>query len=79
LADEPKRIVCDAHGGMLRAIEERWPEAELHQCEMAPAWILSAGLREVEVFWIANVISAHAQDPSAPASVWLVDEFVEGT
>jgi hypothetical protein len=33
LADEPKRIVCDAHGGMLRAIEERWAEAELHQCE----------------------------------------------
>jgi hypothetical protein len=29
----PKRIVCDAHGGMLRAIEERWPRAELHQCE----------------------------------------------
>ena len=33
LSGEPKRIVCDAHGGMLRAIEERWPGAELHQCE----------------------------------------------
>jgi hypothetical protein len=33
LPGEPKRIVCDAHGGMLRAIEERWPAAELHQCE----------------------------------------------
>jgi hypothetical protein len=33
LAGEPKRIVCDAHGGMLRAIEQRWPKAELHQCE----------------------------------------------
>ena len=33
LPGEPKRIVCDAHGGMLRAIEERWPRAELHQCE----------------------------------------------
>jgi hypothetical protein len=33
LPGEPKRIVCDAHGGMLRAIEERWPQAELHQCE----------------------------------------------
>jgi hypothetical protein len=33
LSGEPKRIVCDAHGGMLRAIEERWPQAELHQCE----------------------------------------------
>lgn len=33
LPGEPKRIVCDAHSGMLRAIEERWPGAELHQCE----------------------------------------------
>lgn len=33
LPGEPKRIVCDAHGGVLRAIEERWPGAELHQCE----------------------------------------------
>jgi hypothetical protein len=33
LPGEPKRIVCDAHGGMLRAIEERWPAVELHQCE----------------------------------------------
>jgi hypothetical protein len=33
LPGEPKRIVCDANGGMLQAISERWPEAELHQCE----------------------------------------------
>lgn len=33
LPGEPKRIVCDAHGGMLRAIEARWPSTELHQCE----------------------------------------------
>jgi hypothetical protein len=33
LPGEPKRIVCDAHGGMLRAIEARWPDTELHQCE----------------------------------------------
>lgn len=33
LPGEPRRIVCDAHGGMLQAVEERWPEAELHQCE----------------------------------------------
>jgi hypothetical protein len=33
LPGEPKRVVCDAHVGMLRAISERWPEAELHQCE----------------------------------------------
>jgi hypothetical protein len=31
----PERIVCDCdgHGGMLAAIETRWPKAELHQCE----------------------------------------------
>lgn len=33
LPGEPQRVVCDAHVGMLRAISERWPEAELHQCE----------------------------------------------
>jgi diadenosine tetraphosphate (Ap4A) HIT family hydrolase len=27
------RIVCDAHKGMLQAVEERWPQAELHQCD----------------------------------------------
>src|SRR5665811_878664 len=29
----PERIVCDGHGGMLAAIEARWPQAELHRCE----------------------------------------------
>ena len=33
LPGEPTRIVCDAHTGMLRAIEERWPRVELQQCE----------------------------------------------
>jgi hypothetical protein len=33
LPGEPKRVVCDAHVGTLQAISERWPEAELHQCE----------------------------------------------
>lgn len=33
LAGCPKRLVCDAHTGMRQAIGERWPQAELHQCE----------------------------------------------
>jgi hypothetical protein len=33
LPGEPRRIVCDAHGGMQQAIAEQWPEAELQQCE----------------------------------------------
>jgi len=33
LPGEPKRVVCDAHGGMLQAIEARWPRTELQQCE----------------------------------------------
>jgi hypothetical protein len=33
LPGDPRRIVCDAHGGILQAVQERWPEAELHQCE----------------------------------------------
>ena len=33
LPGEPRRVVCDAHRGMIQAIERRWPAAELHQCE----------------------------------------------
>jgi Transposase, Mutator family len=33
LPGEPQRVVCDAHKGMIQAIEQRWPAAELHQCE----------------------------------------------
>ncbi|MBA3261208.1 MAG: transposase [Thermoleophilaceae bacterium] len=33
LEGEPGRVVCDAHGGMLQAVRQRWPKAELHQCE----------------------------------------------
>jgi hypothetical protein len=33
LPGEPARVVCDAHRGMTQAIEQRWPEIELHQCE----------------------------------------------
>ena len=40
---EPRRVVCDAHGGMIQAIEGRWPEAELHQCE----WHLQRALRRL--------------------------------
>lgn len=43
LEGEPKRVVCDAHRGMLQAIGERWPRAELHQCE----WHLQHALRRL--------------------------------
>ncbi len=43
LEGEPKRVVCDAHGGMLRAIGESWPDAELHQCE----WHLQHALKRL--------------------------------
>jgi hypothetical protein len=33
LPGEPARVVCDAHKGMIQAIEQRWPKVELHQCE----------------------------------------------
>jgi len=33
LPGEPPRVVCDAHRGMIQAIEQGWPGAELHQCE----------------------------------------------
>lgn len=40
---EPRRVVCDAHRGMIQAIEGRWPEVELHQCE----WHLQHALRRL--------------------------------
>jgi len=43
LEGEPSRVVCDAHGAMLRAIGERWPDAELHQCE----WHLQHALKRL--------------------------------
>lgn len=43
LPGEPKRVVCDAHAGMLEAISRRWPEAELQQCE----WHLQRALERL--------------------------------
>jgi Transposase, Mutator family len=43
LDGEPPRVVCDAHRGMTQAIEERWPNAELHQCE----WHLQHALKRL--------------------------------
>ena len=33
LPGAPGRIVCDAHSGMLKVIEERWPQTEVYLCE----------------------------------------------
>ena len=43
LEGEPPRVVCDAHHGMIQAIEARWPQVELHQCE----WHLQHALRRL--------------------------------
>jgi hypothetical protein len=43
LDGEPPRVVCDAHRAMTQAIEERWPNAELHQCE----WHLQHALKRL--------------------------------
>lgn len=43
LEGEPPRLVCDAHQAMIRAVSERWPAAELHQCE----WHLQHALRRL--------------------------------
>jgi hypothetical protein len=49
LEGEPPRVVCDAHRGMIQAIEERWPRVALHQCEWhlqhAPRRLLRKELR----------------------------------
>lgn len=33
LPGAPERIVCDAHSGMLKVIQERWPQTEVYLCE----------------------------------------------
>lgn len=33
LPGSPRRIVCDAHTGMLKVIEERWPQTDVDLCE----------------------------------------------
>jgi hypothetical protein len=33
LPGEPERVVCDAHKGMIQAIEQCWPGAQLQHCE----------------------------------------------
>lgn len=43
LEGQPPRVVCDAHHGMIQAIEKRWPSVELHQCE----WHLQHALRRL--------------------------------
>jgi hypothetical protein len=43
LDGEPPRVVCDAHRAMTQAIEERWPNAEPHQCE----WHLQHALKRL--------------------------------
>jgi Transposase, Mutator family len=43
LEGEPRRVVCDAHRGMIQAIEGRWPGVELHRCE----WHLQHALRRL--------------------------------
>lgn len=58
LEGEPQRIVCDAHGGMLRAIEGRWPDAELHQCE----WHLQHALERLLAKEIRNASSDELQE-----------------
>jgi hypothetical protein len=43
LEGEPPRAVCDAHRGVLQALESRWPRVEVHQCE----WHLQHALRRL--------------------------------
>lgn len=58
LPGEPKRVVCDAHVGMLRAIEARWPDTELHQCE----WHLQHALERLLAKEIRNSPSEELEE-----------------
>jgi hypothetical protein len=43
LPGQPRRVVCDAHGGMLGAIEKLWPQTDLNLCE----WHLEHALQRL--------------------------------
>jgi Transposase, Mutator family len=58
LPGEPKRTVCDAHSGMLQAIEARWPRAELQQCE----WHLQHALERLLAKEVRNNPSEELQE-----------------
>jgi hypothetical protein len=68
LPGEPKRIVCDAHTGMLQAIEERWPRVELHQCE----WHLQHALERLLTKQLRSNPSEELQELRARAEGALV-------
>jgi hypothetical protein len=63
LPGEPTRVVCDAHGGMLQAISQRWPDTELHQCE----WHLQHALDRLLVKEARNDSSAELAELRARA------------
>lgn len=73
LEGEPKRVVCDAHRGMLQAIDKRWPHAELHQCE----WHLQHALKRLLTKELRSSASEdleelreHAEGALAGPSFW---------
>jgi hypothetical protein len=68
LPGEPKRIVCDAHKGMLQAIEERWPRVELHHCE----WHLQHALVRLLTKELRSNPSEELQELREPAEGALV-------
>jgi len=68
LPGEPKRIVCDSHTGMLQALEECWPRAELHQCE----WHLQHALERLLRKELRRTPSEELQELAARAEGALV-------
>jgi len=71
LPGEPKRIVCDAHGGMLQAIEGRWPDTELHRCE----WHLRHALERLLAKEMRNNSSAELEELRARTEGALAGPF----
>jgi len=67
LPGQPKRIVCDAHGGMLQAIAARWPQAELQHCE----WHLRQALARLLAKRARNNPSDELKQPQARADAAL--------
>lgn len=73
LPGQPKRIVCDARTGMRQAIEERWPQTELHRCE----WHLQHALERLLAKELRNnpsdelrELRARAEGALAGPSFW---------
>lgn len=63
LPQEPSHVVCDGHSGLIKAVRERWPNAQIQRC-------LAHVLRELR-----KILTRHPKLPASIALKILVNEL----